>query len=56
MEETKNICCEKGEGTVDHSSVTRCFKKFYSAGKKLDYQTRSGRPKIVDSKAVLQAI
>ena len=49
----KNFCCTKDEGAVDYS--TRWFKKFYSGGKNLDDQTRSGRPKIVDSKAVLKA-
>ena len=28
MEATKNICSVKGESTVDHSIVTRWFKKF----------------------------
>ena len=27
---TKNICCLKGEGTVDHRAVTRWFKKLCS--------------------------
>ena len=27
-EATKNICCVKGEGVVDHSTVTRWFKNF----------------------------
>ena len=25
----KNICCVKGEGTVDDSTVTRWFKNFH---------------------------
>ena len=34
---TKKTCCVKG--TVDHSTVTRCFKKFHSGCKKnFDYK------------------
>ena len=29
MEATKNICCAKGEDTVDHNTVTKWFKKFH---------------------------
>ena len=50
-EATKNICCAKGKGAVDHSSVTRGFKKFRLGCKNLDDQARLDRPK-----AVLQAI
>ena len=28
LKEAKNICCEKGEGEVDHRTVTRWLKKF----------------------------
>ena len=28
-EETKNICCTKGEGAVDYSTAIRRFKKFH---------------------------
>ena len=28
MEATKNICCMQDEGSVHHSRVIRCFKKF----------------------------
>ena len=55
-EATKNICCVKGEGTVDNSTVTKSFKKFLHGYKYFDDQIRSGRPKTVDSDAVLQAI
>ena len=55
-EATKNIRCAKGEDAVDHSTVTRWFKKFRSGCKNLDDQARSGRPKTVDSEAVFQAI
>ena len=46
-ESTKNICCAKREGTVDHSTVSRWFKKFHSGCKKLNYQAKSDRPKIM---------
>ena len=52
---TKNIYCMKGEGAVDHSTVTRWFKKFCSSCKN-DDQEKAGRPKTIDSKAMLQAI
>ena len=26
---TKNSCCVKGQGAVDHGTVTKWFKKFY---------------------------
>ena len=42
---TKNICCTKGEGTVDYNTVIRWFKKSYSDGKNLDNQGSSGRLK-----------
>ena len=55
-EATKNICCVKSEDAVNHSTVTRCFKKFCPSCKNLSNQARSGKPKSVDSNAVLQAI
>ena len=55
-ESTKNICCAKDEGAIDHSAVTRWFKKFYLGFKNLNNQTRPGRPKSIDSEVVLQAI
>ena len=54
-ETSKNICCTKGEGAVEHNTVTGWFKKFHSSCKSLDNQTRSIVSKNVDSKAVLQA-
>ena len=39
----KNICCVKGEGKVDQSTVSSWFKKFSLGSKKLDDQKRSGR-------------
>ena len=39
---------------VDHSRVTRWFKKFYSGYKNIDHQTRSGRSKTKDSETMLQ--
>ena len=56
MEDTKNICCAKGEVAVDHSTVTRWFKKFRLSCKNLNYRTRSGGLKSVDSEAELQII
>ena len=55
-EATKNISCAKSECEVDHSTVTRWFKKFSSGCKNLNMQARSCRSKTVDSKATLQAI
>ena len=51
-EATKHISCTKCEGAVDH----RWFKKFCSGCKIFNDQARSGRPKTMDSKSVLQAI
>ena len=53
---TKNNCCVKSENEVDHSTVTRWFKKFHIACRDIDNQARPGRPKSVDSEAMLQAI
>ena len=47
-----NVCCTKNEGAVDHSTVSRLFKKCCSDCKDLDNQARSGRSKSVDSEAV----
>ena len=44
-EVAKNICCAKGESTVDHSAITRRFKKFDLGCKNLNNPARSGRPK-----------
>ena len=43
----KNICCVKGEVAVDHSTVTRWFKRFFSGCKNLDNQAKSGRPRTI---------
>ena len=56
MEATKNISCAKSDGLVDYSTVTRGLKKFHSGYKKLYPLTKSGRPKTVDSEAVLESI
>ena len=53
---TKNICCAKGEGAVDHNTVTRWFKKFHSGCKNINDQISLGKPKTMDSKALLLAI
>ena len=50
---SKKICFVKGEGTVDHSTVSRWFKKFCSACKTLDNQAKSDEPKSMDSEANL---
>ena len=34
-EVSKNICYAKGKGTVDHSTVTRWFQKFYLVARTL---------------------
>ena len=54
--QTQNIYSVEGEATVDHNTVSRCFKKFCLGYKNLDDQARSGRPKTIDSKIVLQTI
>ena len=55
-EATKNICCVKGEGTVDYNTVTRWFKKFCLGCKNCNDQARLGRPKTMNSEDLLQAI
>ena len=47
---TKNICCAKGEG---EGEVTRWIKKFCLACKNINYQIKLGRPKTIESDAVL---
>ena len=56
MKASKNICCMKNEGKVDHSTITRWFMKFCLDCKSLDNQEKSGRSKTVDFKAILHAI
>ena len=56
MEAIKNIYCAKSKGAVDHSRITKWFKKFCSHCKNLDDQVRSGRPTTVDSEVMLQVI
>ena len=53
---TKNICCAKGEDAVDQWTVNWWFKKFWLGCKNLNNQTRSGKPKSLNSKAVHQTI
>ena len=55
-EATKNIYCAKGEGTVDHNTVTRQLKKLCLGNKNLEDQARLDRPKTMDSKTDFQAI
>ena len=54
MEVTKKRCA-KGEGTVGYSKAIRCFNQFRSSSKNRKDQTCWGRPKTMDSKAMLQA-
>ena len=44
---TKNIYCEEGECAVDHSKVTRCFKRFGLGCKNLNDQASSNGSKTV---------
>ena len=55
-EAAKNISWAKYKDTVDPSTVTRWFKKFYSACKNHIDQTRSRKLKTVNFEAVLEAI
>ena len=55
-EATENIFCMKDEGTVDHSTVTRRFKKFCLGCMNFDNQVISGWLKTMDSEVVLQDI
>ena len=50
-EATKNICCVKGDGTFDHSTITKNFPQVSRTS-----IIRSGGPKTKDFKTVLQAI
>ena len=50
---TKNTSCAD---TDDHNTVNRWFKKFCLGCKNFNNQARSDRPKIVDSKVILQVI
>ena len=55
-EATKNICWAKVESAIlDHSTVTKWFKKLRWVHKNLDYQAKLGRPKTIDSEAMLKA-
>ena len=45
METIKNVCCAKGKGVINHSTVNRWLKKFCSGYKKFYDLARSGRPK-----------
>ena len=56
MEVTKNNYSVNGEGAIDHDTVTRVFKKFYSGCKDLDDQAKSGMPNSVASEVMLKAI
>ena len=49
---TKNICCAKDEGAVNHNTVNKWYKKLRSDCKNLDDQARLGRPKSIDSEVL----
>ena len=53
---TKKISCVKGEGAVEQSTLTRCFKIYCLGYINLNDQVKPGRSKNVDSEAVLQDI
>ena len=55
-EAMKNICCAKGKGAINHSTVTRWFKKFCSNYKSFNNQVRTCRLKTINSEAVLHVI
>ena len=52
----KDICGTKADSTVDHSTVTSWFKKILLWLQEPWLSSRSGRPKIKDSEAMLQDI
>ena len=43
-ESTKNICCKKDEGAIDHCTIIWLFKIFYSGCKNVNDQVISERP------------
>ena len=49
VEAIKNIYCPKREDAVDHSRVTRWFKKFHSGYKNINDQTRTDKSKTVNA-------
>ena len=50
---TQKMCCVKHEGEIDHSTLTRLFKKFCLSCWNLDDLAWLDRLKITDSEAVL---
>ena len=56
VKRTKNICCAKGKNAADDSLVTRWLKKFCSGCENLNSLASLGRPKTVDSEAMLPVI
>ena len=51
-ESDPKICCAKGKGTFDLSTITKWLKKFFSGCKNIDNRAKSGKPKSKNSKAV----
>ena len=47
MEESKNICHEKGKGAINYDIITRRLKKFHLDYKNLNNLVKSGRPKSI---------
>ena len=56
VNETENICCAKREGVIDHSIITKWFKKFRSSYMNHDDREKSDRRKTMNSEALHQAI
>ena len=50
---TTNIGCVKSEGAVYHSTVTRWLNKLHSDYKNPENLARSGKPKTMDSEAIM---
>lgn len=50
------ICAAEGEGTVSKSTVEFWFRRFKQGNTSLEDEPRSGRPPIVDSETVRQAV
>ena len=55
-EATRNICQAIGPGTINHSTVTRWWKRFSSGDESLKDEPRSGRPTTFNLADLKQAI
>ena len=56
QKQPKTFTAMKDESTVEHSTISKWFKKFCSGYKNIDNQAYLGKPKTLDSEAMLQAI